>query len=136
MLLKKQQLEPDIEQDWFKTGRGVRQGYILPSCLFNLYTEYIMQNAGLDKAQARIKIARRKINNLRYVAGGGGFVTKSSLTLGTLWTDCSLPGSSVHGILQQEYLNGLPFPLSEDLPDSGIELRSPALQSDSLPTEL
>ena len=51
--------------DWFQTGKGVRQGCILSPCLFNLYAEYIIQNAGLDKAQAGIKIARRNINNLR-----------------------------------------------------------------------
>ena len=51
--------------DWFQIGKGVRQGYILPSCLFNLYAEYIMRNAGLDEAQAGIKIAERNINNLR-----------------------------------------------------------------------
>ena len=52
--------------DWFLTGKGVCQGCILSPCLFNLYAEYIMQNAGLDEAQAGIKIARRNINNLRY----------------------------------------------------------------------
>ena len=52
--------------DWFPIGKGVRQGCILSPCLFNLYTEYIMQNARLDKAQTGIKIARRNINNLRY----------------------------------------------------------------------
>ena len=52
--------------DWFKTGKGVYQGYILSPCLFNLYAEYIMRNAGLDEAQAGIKIAGRNINNLRY----------------------------------------------------------------------
>ena len=52
--------------DWVKIGKGVCQGCILSSCLFNLYAEYIMQNAGLDEAQARFKIARSKINNLRY----------------------------------------------------------------------
>ena len=52
--------------DWFQTGKGVCQGYILSPCLFNLYAEYIMQNAGLDEAQAGIKIAGRNINNLRY----------------------------------------------------------------------
>ena len=66
MQVKKQQLELDVEQDWFQIGKGVRQGYILSPCLFNLYTEYIMQNAGLDEAQAGIKIAGRNINNLRY----------------------------------------------------------------------
>ena len=52
--------------DWFQIGKGVRQGCILSPCLFNLYTEYIMRNAGLDEAQAGIKFARRNINNLRY----------------------------------------------------------------------
>ena len=52
--------------DWFQIGKGVRQGWVLSPCLFNLYTEYIMQNAGLDEAQAEIKIARRNIKNLRY----------------------------------------------------------------------
>ena len=52
--------------DWFQTGKGVHQGYILSPCLFNLYAEYIIRNAGLDEAQAGIKIARRNINNLRY----------------------------------------------------------------------
>ena len=52
--------------DWFQIGKGVRQGCIMSSCLFNLYAEYIMQNSRLDKAEARIKIAGRNINNLRY----------------------------------------------------------------------
>ena len=52
--------------DWFQIRKGVHQGCILSPCLFNLYTEYIMQNSGLDEAQAGIKIARRNINNLRY----------------------------------------------------------------------
>ena len=52
--------------DWFQIGKGVRQGCILSPCLFNLYAEYIMRNARLDKAQAGIKITRRNINNLRY----------------------------------------------------------------------
>ena len=52
--------------DWFQIGRGVRQGCILPSCLFNLYAEYIMRNAGLEEAQAGIKFAGRNINNLKY----------------------------------------------------------------------
>ena len=52
--------------DWFQIGKGVRQGYILSPCLFNLYTEYILRNAGLEEAQAGIKITERNINNLRY----------------------------------------------------------------------
>ena len=52
--------------DWFQIGKGVHQGCILSPCLFNLYAEYIMRNAGLDEAQAGIKIVRRNINNLRY----------------------------------------------------------------------
>ena len=52
--------------DWFQIGKGVCQGYILSPCLFNLYAEYIMRNAGLEETQAGIKIAGRNINNLRY----------------------------------------------------------------------
>ena len=66
MQVKKQQLELDMEQDWFQIGKGVRQGCILSLCLFNLYAEYITRNTGLDEAQAGIKIAGRNINNLGY----------------------------------------------------------------------
>ena len=52
--------------DWFQIGKGVRQGYILSPCLFKLYAEYIMRNAGLEETQAGIKIARRNIYNFRY----------------------------------------------------------------------
>ena len=52
--------------DWFQIGKGVCHGCILSFCLFNLYAEYIMRNAGLEETQARIKIARRNIDNLRY----------------------------------------------------------------------
>ena len=55
--------------EWFKIGKGVCQGCILSSCLFKFYAEYIMQNIGLDEAQAGIKIAGRNINNLRYADG-------------------------------------------------------------------
>ena len=55
--------------DWFKTGKGVCQGYILSPCLFNLYAEYLMQNAGLDESQAGIRISGRNINNIRHVDG-------------------------------------------------------------------
>ena len=66
MQVKKQQLEPDREKDWFQIGERVCQGSILSPCLFNLHAEYIMWNAGLNEAQAGIKIAGRNINNLRY----------------------------------------------------------------------
>ena len=52
--------------DWYQIGKGVCQGCILPPCLFNFYAEYIMRNAGLEETQARIKIARRNMNNFRY----------------------------------------------------------------------
>ena len=52
--------------DWFQIGKGVCQACVLSPCLFNLYVEYIMRNAGLDESQAGIKIAKRNINNLRY----------------------------------------------------------------------
>ena len=71
MQVKKQQLELDmerssIERTWFQIGKAVHQGCILSPCLFNLYAEYIMRNAGLDEVQAGIKIAGRNINNPRY----------------------------------------------------------------------
>ena len=67
MQVKKQQLELNMEQKTdSKSGKELCQGCILSPCLFNLYAEYIMRNAGLDEAQAGIKIARRNINNLRY----------------------------------------------------------------------
>ena len=58
--------EATVRADCFQIGKGVRQGCILSPCLFNLYAEYIMRNAGLDEAQAGIKMAGRNINNLRY----------------------------------------------------------------------
>ena len=69
MQIKEQLLEPEPEQiptDLFHVGKGVYQGCILLPCLFNFCAEYIMRNAGLDEAQAGIKIAGRNINNLRY----------------------------------------------------------------------
>ena len=65
--IRKQQLDLDMEQQTgIQIRKGVRQGCILSPCLFNFYAEYIMRNAGLEEAQAGIKIARRNINNLRY----------------------------------------------------------------------
>ena len=55
-----------VTTDWFQIGKGVHQGCILSPCLFNLYAEYIVRSAGLDGAQAGIKIAERNINHLRY----------------------------------------------------------------------
>ena len=66
MQVKKQQLESDMEQRTGSTLGKSTSGCILSPCLFNFYAEYIMWNAGLDEAQARIKIARRNTNNLRY----------------------------------------------------------------------
>ena len=67
MQVRKQQLELDMEQQTgSKIGKGVCQGCILSPCLFNLYAEYIMRNAGLEETQAGIKIAGRNINDLRY----------------------------------------------------------------------
>ena len=66
MQVRKQQLELDKEQHWFQIGKGVHQDFISSRCLFNLYAEYIMQNARLDEVQAGIKIAGKNINNLRY----------------------------------------------------------------------
>ena len=67
MQVKKQQLELDMEQQTgSKSGKGVRQGCLLSTCLFNFYAEYIMRNARLNEAQAGINIARRNINSLRY----------------------------------------------------------------------
>ena len=66
MQVRKQQLELDMEQLLFQMGKGVCQGSILSLCLFNFYAEYIMRKAGLEEAQAGIKIAWRNINNLKY----------------------------------------------------------------------
>ena len=84
MQVKKQQLELHMEQQTgSKIGKGVCQGFILSPCLFNLYAEYIMHNAGLDEVQAGIKIAGRNINNLRY-ADDTTFMAESEEELKTL----------------------------------------------------
>ena len=69
--------------DWFQIGKGVHQGCILLPCLFNLYAEYIIRNAGLDEAQAGIKIAGRNISNLRY-AGDTTLTAESNKELKSL----------------------------------------------------
>ena len=79
MQVKKQQLEPDMEQDWFQIRKGAHQGCVLSPCLFNLYAEYIMQNSRLDEAQAR-----RNINNIRY-ADDTTHMTESDEELKSLW---------------------------------------------------
>ena len=66
MQVKKQVRTRHGKANWFQIGKGVHQGCVLPPCLFELYAEYVMQNAGLDEAQAGIKIAGRNTNNLRY----------------------------------------------------------------------
>ena len=68
----------------FQIGKGARQGCILSPCLFNLYAEYIMKNAGLDETQAGIKIARRNINNLRYADETALIVERSKEELKSL----------------------------------------------------
>ena len=70
--------------NWFQTRKGVHQGWILSPCLFNLYAKYIIQNAGLDEAQAGIKIAGRNINHLRY-ADGTTLMAESEEELKTSW---------------------------------------------------
>ena len=70
--------------DWFQRGKGVRQGCILSPYLFNLYAEYIMRNAGLEEAQAGIKIAGRNINNLRYADDDTTFMAESEEDLKSL----------------------------------------------------
>ena len=67
MYLRKSRQDHNGTTDWFKIGKEVQKGCTLSPCLFNLYLEYIMRKAGLDESQAGIKIARRNINNLRYI---------------------------------------------------------------------
>ena len=70
--------------DWFQIGKGIRQGCILSPCLFNFYAEYIMINAGLEEAQAEIKMAGRNSNNLRY-ADDTALMAESEEKLKSLW---------------------------------------------------
>ena len=87
--------------EWFQISKGVHQGCILSLCLFNIYAEHIMRNAGLDEAQAGIKIVGRDINNLRYADKSE--VIQLCLTLSYLM-DCSVRGSSIHEIFQARVL--------------------------------
>ena len=70
--------------DWFQIGKGVHQGCILSLCLFNLYAEYIMRNAGLEETQAGIKIAGRNINNLRYANDTSLMAESQEVVIGLL----------------------------------------------------
>ena len=83
MQVRKQQLELNMEQDWFQIGKGVGQACILSPCLFNLYAEYIMRNTGLEEGQAQIKIAGRNVNNLSY-ADDTTFMSESEEKLKSL----------------------------------------------------
>ena len=116
--------------DWFQIRKGVHQGCILSPCLFNFYAEYIMKNAGLDEAQARIKIARRNINNLRYadhttlmakskeelksilMKVKGAAAAKSLQSCPTLCDpiDTAHQAPPPLGFSRQEHWNGLPSP--------------------------
>ena len=80
--------------DWFQIGKGVRQGCILSSCLFNLYAAYIISNAGLEEAQAGIKITRRNINNLR-CADDTTLMAESEEELKSLFTKVKKEGEKV-----------------------------------------
>ena len=84
MQVWKQQLYRHGTINWFQIGKGVRQGCILSPCLFNLYAEYILRNAGLKEAPAGIKIAGRNINNLRY-ADDTTLMAESKEELKSLW---------------------------------------------------
>ena len=107
--------------DWFQIGKGVRQGCILSPCLFNLYAVYIMQNVGLDEAQAGIKIAGRNIKNLRYA------------------DDTILMAESEEELKKNNFFcsicSGQPFPSPRGFPNPRIEPRSPALKENSLSAE-
>ena len=99
--------------------KGVQQEYILSSCLFNLYTEYIMQNDGLDDThtQAGIKIAKRNKNNLRYANQFSSVQSLSRVRLFvTPWTVAYQAPPSME-FSRQEYQSGLPFPSPGDLPE-------------------
>ena len=123
--------------DWFKIEKGGRQDCLLSPCWFNLYTEHIMRNAGVDELQAGIKIGGTNINNLRCVCVCvcvcvrvcvRALVTQSCPILCNP-IDCSLPGSSVHGILQARILVWVVIPSLGDLLDPGIEPWFPNLQA-------
>ena len=152
MQIRKQQLELDVEQQTgFQIGKGICRDCILSPSLFNLCAEYIMRNAGLEEAQAGIKIAGRNINNLRY-ADDITLMAESEEELKSLLMKVKvkslshvrlfvIPWTIVYqappstGFSRQEYWSGLPFPSPGYLPDPGIEPWFPTLQADSSPSE-
>ena len=102
----------NVEQ-WsgFQIGKGVRQGYLLLLCLFSLCAEYIMRNAGLDESQTEIKIARRNINNLRYVDDTILVAEKVKVKVAqSCLALCNPMGYAVHWILQARILEWVAFP--------------------------
>ena len=97
--------------DWCQIGKGVRQGYLLLLCLFSLCAEYIMRNAGLDESQMEIKIARRNINNLRYVDDTILVAEKVKVKVAqSCLALCNPMGYAVHWILQARILEWVAFP--------------------------
>ena len=100
--------------DWFQIGKGVRQGCILSPCLFNLYAEYIMRNAGLEETQAGIKIAGKKINNLRYADDTTLMAESEEATLATPWTAAYQAPLSM-GFSRQKYWSWVPLPFPHQL---------------------
>ena len=100
MLVRKKHRPGHGTTDWFQIGKGARQGCVLSSCLFNLHAEYIMRNAGLDEAQARIKIARRNINNLRY-ADDTTLMAESEEELRSLLMKVKEERETVHFLMKQ-----------------------------------
>ena len=121
MQIKKQQLEPDMEQ---RTGSKLEKEYIKAIYCHPAYLTSVQSTSCEmpDETQAGIKIAQRNINNLRY----GDDTTRMAESEEAL---------QVHGILQPEHWSGQPSPSPGDLPNPGIEPRSPILQVDSLPAE-
>ena len=100
--------------DWFQIGKGVRQGYMLSPCLFNFYAEFIIRNAGLEEAQAGIKIAGRNINNMRYADDTTlmaeceeelkSFLMTVKKENGKSWLKAQHSGNKDHGIWSHHFM--------------------------------
>ena len=90
--------------DWFQIGKGVHQGCLLSPCLFNLYAEYIMQNARLDEAQAKIKLAGRNINNLRYTDDTTLMADSEELKSLLSWLKVKHSENQDHGIQSHQFM--------------------------------